>query len=145
MAAQTKQYDPGQVVVVYGPVIITGFAEDTFITAKRDEQVFTKKIGADGESTRVRNRNKGGQVELTLMASSQANKLLQALLDADELAGAGVQELIIKDLSGESLAVAAQAWICAHPEMGMAKDVGERVWLFDTGELVLKEGGNSDA
>ncbi len=143
MAAELKNYDPKNIVIVFGAIVITaGLAEDTFVSAERDEEMFTKKAGADGEVTRTRNRNKMGRVTLTLQQTAEANQLLSAQAAVDELTGNGVAPLLIKDLGGTSLAAAANAWIAKRPAMAYGKDSGNREWVLDCAELILNEGGN---
>lgn len=138
-----KQYDPGSVVVVFGPLILTGYADGTFVLVDRDEDAVTKKVGADGEATRVRNRNKCGSVVVTLMQSSASNLELSAALKADELAENGITlPVIVKDNGGNSLHTAQDAWIKKTPASEYAKELGQREWVIDTGPMVNVEGGN---
>jgi hypothetical protein len=139
----TKIYDPGSVIVVFGTLEISGYGEGTMIRVERDEDAFTKKVGADGECTRTRNRNACGSVVLTLMQTSASNLGLSALLTADELSANGVVlPLIVKDLGGNSLHTALASWIRRTPASEYAKEVGEREWTIDTGPMVNVEGGN---
>lgn len=138
-----KEYDPGDVVFIFGPVIITdGWAEDSMIKVSRDEDTYTKKVGAAGEVTRVRNRNRSGSFELTLMQSSAQNALLSAVAATDELSGDGVHPIMLKDLGGNTIATAANAWIRKMPETEFTKEVGARTWMFDCDIVTQLEGGN---
>lgn len=138
-----KDYKPGKVVFVFGPIIISdGWAEDSMIKVSRDEDTFTKKVGAAGEVTRVHNRNKSGSFELTLMQSASNNALLSAIHATDELTGNGVHPIMLKDLSGNTIASGANCWIRKMPETVFTKDAGERIWIFDADIVNQLDGGN---
>ena len=138
-----KMYDPGSVIVVYGPLILTGYADGTFVLVDRDEDSSTKKVGADGEVARTRNRNKCGSVTVTLMQTSASNLALSAALTADGLADNGITlPVMVKDSRGNSLHAALDAWIKKTPASEYAKEVGQREWVIDTGPMINVEGGN---
>ncbi len=86
----TKLYDPFQLIVTWGPNLISGFAEGTFLEVTRDEQAFLKKVGADGEVARARNKNRSGQIKITLLQTSQSNDVFAAAQNADEQTGLGI-------------------------------------------------------
>ena len=48
MAEALKTYDPTLVTISFGAVPLVGFADGTFVTATRNEDSFTHKVGADG-------------------------------------------------------------------------------------------------
>jgi hypothetical protein len=139
-----KIYDPGSVIVVFGTLNLSGFSDGTMVRVERDEDAFTKKVGADGECTRTRNRNRCGSVTVTLMQSSASNLALAALLTADELTpgGTSILPITVKDNQGNSLHTALDAWIRKTPSAEYAKEVGSREWVIDTGKMVNIEGGN---
>jgi hypothetical protein len=139
-----KLYDPGSVMVIFGPNVLSGFSDGTMVRVERDEDAFTKKVGADGECTRTRNRNRCGSVVVTLMQTSASNLVLAALLTADELATTGVSilPLTVKDNAGNTLHTALNAWVKKTPASEFAKETGDREWTIDTGPMVNVEGGN---
>jgi hypothetical protein len=139
-----KLYDPASVIVAFGPNIMTGYGEDTFVRVERDEDTFTKKTGVDGEVTRTRNMNRAGSVTLTLMQSSASNAVLAVLALADEIApnGASILPMTVKDNAGNSLHFAESAWIRKPPASEYAKEAGTREWVFDTGKMKDYVGGN---
>lgn len=136
--SQPKLYDPGQIVIVFGPVLIQGgFAPDSFVKIARAEKSFSSKPGADGEVTRVRSRVKMGSFTFTLQATSGANALLNALVLADEASPSGVSifPCSVKDLLGVDLAVGSQSWLAGYADREYAKDVTVREWQVDTDNL----------
>lgn len=142
MAFSTKTYDPGLVVIQFGPYLITGTADGTFVKASRNEDTFKTYVGADGTPARSRSRNKSGSVELTLAQTSPSNDALGAAHLADELLGAGVYPLMIKDLNGTTLVAAAEAWVTKPADVEEGKEVGNRAWKLETGSLNIWSGGN---
>lgn len=144
MAQDTKvrTYDPKQVLVTFGPVILSGYAAGTFINIARNGDVFEKVRGADGSVDRVNKNANDFSVTLTLKQTSPANTELSALLAADILGNAGVLPLIVKDLGGATLFTAPQAWIAKDPDDGFSDTLESREWRFDTGIAAKLTGGN---
>lgn len=56
-----KTYDPKKVMVIFGPVVLTGFAEDTFINIETDGDGTTAVVGCDQEI--VRSIDPGGIIK----------------------------------------------------------------------------------
>lgn len=139
-----KTFDPKLHVVTWGPYLLDGFGDGTFISAKRDEQAFTKKTGVDGEVARSRNRNRGGTVEVTLLQSSSKNDVLSAEMLNDELAGTGVHPLEVKDLLGTTVLFAQQAWLQKPADLERAKEIGTNTWTFDCDALEMLVGGSTN-
>lgn len=140
-----KNYDPQSVIVTFGTQQINGFMENSMIEVERDEDSFTHKANCDGgEGTRTRNANRAGKIKLKLQQTSESNAYLSACLAADELApnGISILPLMIKDLSGHSMAFAKAAWVMKYPKASYDKDVTEREWTLQTGNLSIVEGGN---
>lgn len=52
MAGKVKTYNPKEVNIAIGTHIVTGYAEDSFVSIEPSGDGTTKKIGADGEVTR---------------------------------------------------------------------------------------------
>lgn len=135
-------YDPGLYVLTLFGLIIGGYADGTFIEIQREEDAFFKKVGAGGEVSRTRNRNRSGSLKLTLKQTSATNELLSAKADLDEKGGVGYGAMLLKDLGGATIASCEQAWIKKRPSVGLAKEEGTREWEIDLGELNVFTGGN---
>ena len=142
MAATT--YDPTKLNVIVGGVIVSGFSDGDFITAKRDEDLYMKRVGADGHVARARNGNKSGTIEIKLLQSSPAVNELAALLALDNFLHDGDKLVAITIASpgdGAELVATSSAWLKTPPEMIFGKEVGERVFVFDCADLKLSIGG----
>lgn len=137
-----KNYSPDQVVASFMDINITGYMDGTFIEVERDEDSFTKHVGALGDVTRTKNLNRSGKVTITLKAESPVNDLLAALLQTDEQFAATYGPLSIKDLNGNMRCSATYAWILKAPKVERAKESGSVQWIFDCADLFIFPGGN---
>jgi len=140
MAVHT--YAPDQVTVVFGPVVLEGFAPDSLVSVEYEEDLWTKQVGADGHVARSKTNNATARVTVRLMQTSMSNDLLSAIALLDRHANEGVFPLMIKDNSGRSLHVAESAWIARPPNVEYAREAGTREWIFDTGQMESFVGGN---
>ena len=137
-----KTFDPKMVVITFGSIPISGYAEGTFVSVNRSGDAFAKRKGAGGDVERI-NKNQGDfEVTVTLLQTTPTNKELSAVLAADQVTNAGVFPLTIKDLLGETLFFAPQAWIRKDPEWEDGDDTNSRAWVFDTGIGSNLVGGN---
>lgn len=143
-----KTYDPKKVIVVFGAVALTGFAEGTFITVETQGDGITAIVGCDQEVVRsISPANVLKNVKISLLQSSDSNDKLSLMHDMDNQNGAGVFPLSIKDLSGRSLFISDQAWIVKKPvfQRGKSASDGTCEWNFQAvgTEEALFIGGHS--
>lgn len=138
----TKTYDPGEVLVACGGNILGGFSEDGVVEVERAEASFTTHVGADGEVSRTRNRNKSGTIKVKLKQTSASNDILAAYLAADELAGTGIFPATVQDLLGTTLHFGSNAWVQGQPTHTLDKEEGTVEWTIAVGDLDMNVGGN---
>lgn len=136
-------YDPKQIIIAFGALVLSGFSDGTFVKITRSGDAFEKKRGADGSVERVNKNAFDFGVSVTLQQTSAVNALLSAALTADQISNLGVLPLTIKDLNGTSLFEAPQAWIKKDPEAEYADTTGGREWQFETGPGAYLCGGNT--
>ena len=137
-----KTYDPKMIVITFGVIPISGYAEGTFVRVNRSGDAFSKSKGAGGDVERI-NRSQGDcGVSRTLQQTAGTNAELSAALAADMATNAGVFPLTIKDLLGQTLFYAPQAWIRKDPEWEDGDELNAREWTFDTGIGSNFLGGN---
>ncbi len=136
-------YDPKKVLVSFGPVLFSGFADGTFINAARNNQGVNLAVGATGDAARAISNDKSGLVTLTLLQSSNVNALLSAIEKLDQENGDGVNPLFIKDLKGLDVVKASTAWIQKIPDYNRGREVadGNVAWIFETDDLDIFQGG----
>lgn len=138
-----KTYNAKEVYITFGPIVITEPAPGSFVTITRDEQSFTKQVGAYGDGVRSKSNNKGGTVTVTLLQTASVNEALSAIAKLDEVSSEGVYPLMVKDASGKTLVESPGAWIQKLPDVEFAVEAGTREWVFDTDQLEMLVGGNS--
>lgn len=130
-----KTYDPRRVIITIGGVPMMGFADGTFIAIERDQDAFSKVTGADGETARSKSNNRAGSIALTLMQTSISNDVLESFAARDELAGAGIVPILVKDLNGGSVFFSATGWVRKRPGAEYSKEIGNRQWVFDCADM----------
>lgn len=138
--ANTSTYDPTRLTVIVGGVIVSGFSDGDYITAKRDEDLYMKRVGADGHVARARNGNKSGTIEIKLLQGSPAVAQLSALVALDNFLFDGdviIPISIVSPGDGAELVSSTQSWLKTAPEMVFGKEVGERSFVFDCADLKL--------
>lgn len=134
-ASGTRTYDPKQIIITFGGVPISGYADGTFIKVSPAGDRFTRKVGADGEVARSRSNNDCHNVEITLMQTSPGNAALSAVLAEDRFFNTGIRPLQIADINGSVLDFWPDAWIKADPDQEYSKEVGDRTWMLETGQV----------
>ena len=140
---QPTTFDPSQVIITWGAILFSGYADGSFVKVTRNSDTFKTTVGADGTVARTRSADKSGNVEIDLMQSSATNDLISAQAAADELTGAAAAPLQIKDLMGRTLVIAKLAWVRKPADVEFGKELGSRKWVFDCDRLDLSHiGGN---
>jgi hypothetical protein len=137
-----KTYDPKLNTLIVGGFPITGFADGSFIRVRRNNDMWSLTVGADGEGTRTKSNDKSGQIEIELSQSSLSNQFLSNLALADELENAGVVPVLMKDGSGASIHAAEQMYVKKVPDAEYGKEATTRVWILETDNLQSYIGGN---
>jgi len=134
-------YNPKKVIVAWGPIIMEGFADGTFIEAARNNPSVNLAVGSTGDACRAISNDKSGTVTVTLLQSSLTNALLTAQSLLDEQSGDGVLPLLIKDLSGVDLVKAESAWLQQPANATYARETENREWVLETDNLLILTGG----
>lgn len=140
-----RSYDPKQIIVTVGGVPLSGYTEGVFITISRDEDTWTKNVGADGLVSRVKTNNFTGTCVITLKQTSPSNDYLSSIIIADEITNTRLVPILIKDISGTSIYFSATGWIKKWADSGFSKEIGDREWTIDLSALDLYVGSNSVA
>lgn len=137
-------FDPKSVVITIGGKAMSGFADGTFLEITADTQQFTKVVGADGFTTRVKSNNYGGVMTLTLAQSSPSNDALSIIFNADRARNLGVVPILIKDLSGSTIIFSGTGWIQQFPDVAFGNEINDRAWTLDLAEIDIFIGGNGE-
>jgi hypothetical protein len=136
-----QHYDPDRVLFSFGTILVSGYASGTFIKASRSEDQFSKDVGAQGDVTRVRNRDKSGEVTVTLQAGAPCNDLLSAAALFDDTTGLGFAPLFLKDLNGTTICEANIAWIKKPADVERSSEASNTEWTFECAQLFMHVGG----
>lgn len=134
-----KTYNPKQVTMAVGSHIVTGFADDSFITIESNGDGVSKKVGCDGEVVRAINPDGTYKVKLSLLQTSESNSFFQGAFDCDRKSGDGMFPILIKDLKGGLVFSTEAAWVIKPASRVFGKDSNNREWEMDTGEVTLTE------
>ena len=143
MAVRT--YDPKQVIITVGGVPMSGFSDGTFLEIDRNEPTWNMVVGADGLVTRGKTNNFSGTMTLTLKQSSPSNDVLSGFMAIVEASNSGVFPILVKDLSGNSIYFAGQAWVTQYANSTFGKDISDRQWTLSLAEADIFVGSNSES
>lgn len=122
-----------------GDHVITGFADDSFVTIEPGGDGITKQIGCDGEIARSISPDETYKVKLSLLQTSDSNPYLKNRYYLDRRTGEGMFPLLIKDLRGSMLFESEAAWVMKDSTMVRGKATNNREWEIDTGVGALDE------
>jgi hypothetical protein len=140
---KVRTYDPNKISMTFGSAIISGLAEDTFVTIAPRGDAFETQQGANGDINRVNKNMFSYIVTIVLNQTSPTNKVLSDIHSADKTLNTGVLPLIINDLNGESILTAPQGWIAKEPDGEKGSGISNREWIFHTGISANVVGGNN--
>lgn len=135
-------FDPSRVLVGYHGVNLSGFADGTFIDAERDTDSFGKTVGADGEVVWSKSADDSGKIELTLLQGTPSNDFLSAELATDELTGANVASVFVKDLRGTTLVQGAECRLAKPAPVSFGKDIVGVKWTILVAHMRVNVGKN---
>lgn len=141
--AQVRTFDAKRIVIVIGSHLVSGYAEDTFISIEPTGDGTQSSAGADGEVARSLSNNPLHRVAITLQQTSESNDYLSELLRRDKASGGGgVVPFEVRDLRGTTMFAASQAWVVNYPTIEYGSEVGDREWTIDVVATDAFVGGN---
>ena len=139
MADAIKTYNPKEVVVACGTHIVSGYADDSFISIEPNGDGITKKVGCDGEIARSISPDNTYKVKITLLQNSDSNSFFSNIADYDRATGNGLFPVLIKDLLGGLLFATEAAWVIKKSPATRGKETNNREWEIDTASAVMTE------
>lgn len=134
-----KTYNPKEVIVTLGTHIVTGYADDSFVTIDSNGDGVTKKVGCDGEIVRSISPDDTFIIKLSVLQTSDTNAFLQQKLALDRKTGDGMFPVLVKDLKGGMVFSTDAAWPIKAASRGFGKEAGNREWEIHTGSGELTE------
>lgn len=139
MAGKVKTYNPKEVTVACGSHIVTGFADDSFVSIEANGDGITKKIGCDGEIARAVSPDNTYKVKISLLQTSDSNAYFSQMFDMDRETGEGMFPILIKDLKGGLVFSTEAAWVLKRSSVTRGKETNNREWELDTGDATFNE------
>lgn len=139
MAGKVKTYNPKEVTVACGSHIVTGFADDSFVSIEANGDGITKKIGCDGEIARAVSPDNTYKVKISLLQTSDSNAFFSQMFDMDRETGEGMFPILIKDLKGGLVFSTEAAWVLKRSSVTRGKETNNREWELDTGDATFNE------
>lgn len=139
MADAIKTYNPKEVVVACGTHIVSGYADDSFISIEPNGDGITKKVGCDGEIARSISPDNTYKVKITLLQNSDSNSFFSNIADYDRATGNGLFPVLIKDLRGGLLFATEAAWVIKKSPATRGKETNNSEWEIDTASAVMTE------
>ena len=139
MSSKIKTYNPKEVTISCGSHIVTGYADDSFITIEPNGDGITKKVGCDGEIARAVSPDNTYKVKIVLLQTSNSSSFFSKMADLDRDTGEGMFPILIKDLKGGQVFSTEAAWVVRKSPVNRGKDTNNREWELDTGDGSLTE------
>lgn len=139
MAGKVKTYNPKEVTIACGSHIVTGFADDSFVSIEANGDGITKKIGCDGEIARAVSPDNTYKVKISLLQTSDSNAYFSNMFDVDRETGEGMFPILIKDLKGGLVFSTESAWVLKRSSVTRGKETNNREWELDTGDATFAE------
>ena len=123
-------YDPKQVTVSFGNLILGDFGPDTFINITRDGDDFEAKQGAAGATEWVNKNSNIHNIEFTLLQTSPINDSLSAALEADRSGNGGAKSFQVKDAGGTTVVSFGEARIVKPANVEYSASSNARTWTL---------------
>lgn len=139
-------YDPNQVQVSLGGVLLEGFAEGSMIEVEPSAEDYATVVGTKGNVGVARIYNSLATVKLRFLQTSNANDQLSTLRNSSRAATATgfASAFSMRDASGTTK-IQGTAFIQKRPTTTMSNTVEAREWTLTLIESSAFIGGNTSA
>jgi len=127
-------YSPEDVSLSIGGNLVAGFADGTFVVVEREADAMTKVVGADGEVARTRSANRSGMLTLTLLQTSDSNRILGDYALDDEADGSGTFDVLLTD-NLDNKVFASEGWVKKVPNAEYGSELSNREWVIDLARI----------
>lgn len=133
-----KTYNPKEVVIALGNHIVTGYAEDSFVSVEPLGDGVTSKSGCDGEVVRSIDPNDRYTVKIVVQYGSPTTTYLNDRRKLDKKNGTGAFPILIKDLMGNETFKSDVAWVTKAASFSKGKEAGNKEWTLETGQSSME-------
>ena len=134
-----KTYNPKEVTMALGSHIVSGYADDSFLTIDPNGDGITKRVGCDGEICRSISPDDTFVIKITVLQTSESNSFLQNKLNQDQKTVDGMFPVLIKDLRGGMVVSSDAGWAVKPTSRQYGKESNNREWEIHTGSGILNE------
>ena len=137
-AKRVRTYDCRKVIITFGNHMVVGTADDSFITIAKQGDGVASNVGCDGSIERSMDPNSQYKLTLVIQQTSPTNEFLETMRAYDDDTCEGMFPVLIKDLRGEPIFHADEAWVVKPPDFVRGKATANRSWEIDTGAGVME-------
>lgn len=117
--SKTKTFNPKLVTVMYGGMVITGFAEGSMVKCEKNEDNVTPHVGVLGEVSRAINADNTGKITISLAGTSPFIGIL-----ARKAAANAIEPISVVDMNDNGVNVGgSEAWIVKAPPINLGKEI----------------------
>lgn len=138
-AGVVKTYAAKEVSISCGNHLVTGLADDSFVSIEPAGDGITMKYGCDGEIARSVSPNNTYLVKITVLQPSDSNTFFQSNFNRDQAKGDAIFPILVKDLRNGLVFQADQAWVTKPANRVRGKESNNNEWEIQTGEATLNE------
>lgn len=139
--SETRTWNLKEVKAVIGVFTLETAGDDDFISVTRDQDFFKDGVDCNGKVYRYACNDPRGTITITLHASSQENGILSLMFYIDALTMSGIFPVIIMDMGGRDVHVAALCWFVKLPDRNYTKKSGELKWVIRCADIDSFLGG----
>lgn len=107
-------YNPKDVTLTFGGYVISDWDE---VVLEKEEPTFKQYKGIDGRNTRVYNPDKSCKLRVKVLQTGLANAILSEVHRLDIQHKSARLEIMLRDLSGDSLFHTTSAYITKYPDV----------------------------
>jgi hypothetical protein len=128
MSTSVFTYNPKEIKIACGNHVVTGVAEDSFVTIDPHGDGFQVKVGCYGDVNRAIPTDKCQTVKISLLQNSPTNTWFEAMHAKDQEDGTGYFSFLIKDLMGNETFSSDYAFVNNYASKGYGKESTNREW-----------------
>ena len=140
-----KNYDPSELVLVFGGKLIEGTAATSRVKITLPDLYNFVASGDGKEYARGKTNNRSAMVEFSLLQTAASNTDLHAMLKEDDTTTGGLSRTcqIKNAASGKVILSSDASFIMGPPnDASYAAEVGTNVWKIQCADVELDLGGS---
>lgn len=123
--AELATYSPDEVKLQVEKYLCAGWER---ITIKRSGPMYKFIKGIRNKHTRVRDSDTSAVITISVIQTSQTNEVFSEILRQDYVEQTGRFNLLLKDLSGNSLFSSSEAYLSGFPSVTYEDDITFNEW-----------------